>query len=100
MSSDPWVAINKAGPDSVTPSRKQNAMLPELEEAAPWLPVARDQILPNANAVSGMPASGFFDRALAEALDNVLFNGADPDAELKDAVERSQREVDKKVNAG
>jgi multiple sugar transport system substrate-binding protein len=99
MSVSPWVAINKAGPDSVTPSRKTNATLPELESAQPWVAFARDQILPNADAISGMPASAFFARSLNEALEAVLFNDADPAAALADAVERSQAEVDKKLNA-
>ena len=51
------------------------------------------------SAISGMPASGFLGRALNEALDNVLFNDADPAAELANAVERSQNEVDKKLKS-
>ena len=51
-SSSKWVALNKAVPDSVTPSRISNATDSEVEAAsADWLPFARDEILPNAWAV-------------------------------------------------
>ncbi len=97
MSSSPWVAVNKAGPDSVTPSRKLNAMLPELEEAAPWLPMARDEILPSAWANPSMPSVNFYLGQLNDAVNEVVWNGLDPETALDLAVEAAQLEVDQKL---
>jgi len=97
MSSDPWVALNKAVPDSVTPSRKSLASDPEVEKAAPWIKVARDEVMPTAWAVPSMPSVGFYERQLNDALGRVLWENADPAKEVALAVEAAQREVDKKL---
>lgn len=96
MSSSPWVALNKAVPDAVTPSRRSLANLPEVEEAAPWITLARDEVLPFAMAQPSMPAVDFYQQLLSEAYQNVLFNDADPATVLADVTERTQREVEKR----
>jgi multiple sugar transport system substrate-binding protein len=95
MSSDPWVALNKAVPDSVTPSRRTNAMLPEVEAAAPWIKMARDDILPYALPEPSIPKWSFYSGQLNDALNVVLWENANPEEALADAVERSQHEIDK-----
>lgn len=100
MSSSPWVAINKAGPDSVTPSREPNAQLPELEEAAPWLPMARDEILPFAWPNPSMPSVNFYLGQLNDMVTEVVWNDVDPEVALNNAVEASQLEVDQKLEQG
>ena len=97
MSSSPWVAINKAVVDSVTPSRRSLAELPEVEEAAPWIPLMRDEVLPFALAVPSMPAVNFMNRTLAEAREEVAFGNVDIETALADAERRIQREVDNKL---
>lgn len=96
MSSSPFVAINKAMPDSVMPSRPSLATLPEVDEKeGGWTILARDEILPNTRARPSHGAAGFFGRALNEAIDNVMFHDADPAEVLADAVARSRREIDR-----
>jgi multiple sugar transport system substrate-binding protein len=95
MSSSPWVALNKAVPDSVTPSRRSNAMQPEVEAAAPWIKIARDDILPFAWPEPAMPKWSFYSGQLADALNTVIWEDADPGQALDAAVEAAQREVDK-----
>jgi multiple sugar transport system substrate-binding protein len=98
MSSSPWVALNKAVPDSVTPSRISNATDPEVEAASGfWLTFARDEILPNAWAVPNMPGINFLAQQLTEAIDTIAFNGVDPQAELTALAARVQDEVDTKL---
>jgi maltose-binding protein MalE len=97
MGSSPWVAANKAGPDSVTPSRVSNALLPELEAVEPWLAMARDEILPYAWPEPSMPSWGFYRNGINAALEEVLWNDADPEMALDLAVEEAQLEVDQKL---
>jgi multiple sugar transport system substrate-binding protein len=97
MGSSPWVAINKAVPDSVTPSRRSNAMLPEVEEGQPWVVMARDEILPYAWPEPSMPSWGFYRGQLNDALAEVLWNDADPEEALDNAVAAAQLEVDQKL---
>ncbi len=99
MASSPWVAINKAVVDSVTPSRKSLAELPEVEESAPWIPLMRDEVLPFALPLPSMPAVNFMNRTLQESLDEVQFGNMDIEEALTDAERRIQREVDNKLNA-
>ena len=94
MSSDPWVAVNKAVPDSVTPSRKSNANNPDVEKAAPWIPLARE-IIADAWPIPSMPASGAYGRNLTDALNRVLWDNVDPQVALDDAVKATQLLVDK-----
>jgi len=100
MGSSPWVAINKAVPDSVTPSRKSNAMLPEVEEGQPWVVMARDEILPFAYPEPLMPSVGYYKTKLQEALDSVLWDDVDPQEALDFAVEDAQLEVEQKLEQG
>jgi maltose-binding protein MalE len=98
MSSSPFVALNKAVPDSVTPSRISLANDPEVEAAsASWLPFARDEILPNAWPVPNMPGINFLSKQINEAIETIAFDGADPQAELTALVARVQEEVDNKL---
>lgn len=99
MSSSPWVALNKTLIDSVTPSRRSLATLPEFEQQAPWIKLARDEILPFAAADPTMPAVNFYERQLEEAIDQVMFNGIAPEEALAAATERAQQEVDKKLRS-
>ena len=100
MGSSPWVAINKAVPDSVTPSRLSNAQLPEVEEGQPWVAMARDEILPYALPVPSMPSVGYYQTKLKEALNSVLWDGMDAQEALDYAVEDAQLEVDQKFEQG
>jgi len=96
MSSSPFVAINKALPDSVMPSRRSLANLPEVDEKeGGWTILARDEILPNTLQRPSFGGNGFFGGALNEAAENVMFHGADPAEVLADAVARSRREVER-----
>ena len=96
VSSSPFVAINKALPDSVMPSRASLANLPEVDEKeGGWTILARDEILPNALQRPSFGGNGFFWDALKDATENVLFNDADPAEVLADAVARSRREVER-----
>lgn len=96
MSSSPFVAINKALPDSVMPSRASLANLPEVDEKeGGWTILARDEILPNALQAPSFGGAGFFGGALNEGIDNVMFHDADPAEVLADAVARSRREVER-----
>ncbi len=98
MSSFQWVALNKAVPDSVTPSRISNATDAEVESAsADWLPFARNEILPNAWAVPSMPGAGFMGRQIAEAVDAMAYDGISPEAALAGVQERVQQEVNDKL---
>ena len=100
MSSSPWVALNKAVPDSVTPSRISNALDPEVEKASAfWLPFARDNILPNAWAVPNMPGIGFLSRQINEAIDEIAYNGMAAEAALEALAARVQEEVDTKLES-
>ncbi|MEM7127139.1 MAG: extracellular solute-binding protein [Chloroflexota bacterium] len=101
MSSSPFVALNKAVPDSVTPSRISLANDPEVEAAsARWLPFARDEILPKAWAVPNMPGIQFLAQQINEAVETIAFDGADPQEELTALVGRVQDEVDNKLAQG
>jgi multiple sugar transport system substrate-binding protein len=95
MSSSPYVAINKALPDSVMPSRPSLASLPEVAEQGAWTVLARDEILPNTLERPSFPGNGFLGAALNQAVDNVMFNDADPAEVIADAVARSRREVER-----
>ncbi len=95
MSSSPYVAINKALPDSVMPSRPSLANLPEVAEEGAWTVLARDEILPNTLERPSFPGNGFLGRALNESVENVMFNDADPAEVIADAVARSRREVER-----
>ena len=96
MSESPWVAVNKALVDSVMPSRKSLASLPEVEEReGGWTILARDEILPNTLERPSFPGNGFLGEALNDAVDEVMFNNADPATVLADAIERSRREVER-----
>ncbi|MCY4539495.1 MAG: extracellular solute-binding protein, partial [Chloroflexi bacterium] len=96
MSSSPYVAINKALPDSVMPSRRSLANLPEVDEKeGGWTILARDEILPNTLQRPSFGGNGFFGGALTDAAENVMFHGADPAEVLADAVARSRREVER-----
>ncbi len=95
MSSSPYVAVNKALPDSVMPSRPSLASLPEVAEEGAWTVLARDEILPNTLERPSFPGNGFLGAALEEAVDNVMFNDADPAEVIADAVARSRREVER-----
>ena len=98
MSSSKWVALNKAVPDSVTPSRISNATDSEVEAAsADWLLFARDEILPNAWAVPSMPGVGFMGRQIAEAVDAMAYDGVSPADALAGVQERVQQEVNDKL---
>ncbi len=100
MSSSKWVALNKAVPDSVTPSRISNAMDPEIEAAsASWMPFARDEILPFAWPVPSMPGVGYMGRQFAEAVDIMAYEGMSPADALAGIQERVQQEVDDKLAA-
>lgn len=94
MSRSKRVALHKAVPDSVTPSRISNATDPEIEAAAAdWLPFARDEILPNAWAVPSMPGVGYMGRQIAEAVDAMAYAGLRPAEALAGIQERVQQEV-------
>ena len=96
MTESPWVAVNKALVDSVMPSRRSLATLPEVEEReGGWTLLARDEILPNALQAPSFGGAGFFRGALNEGIENVMFNDADPATVLADAVDRSRREVER-----
>ena len=96
MSSSPFVAINKALPDSVMPSRRSLATLPEVDQKeGGWTILARDEILPNTLERPSFGGNGFLGSALDEAVDNVMFHGADPAEVLADAIARSRREVER-----
>ncbi len=96
MSASPFVAINKALPDSVMPSRLSLASLPEVDEKeGGWTVLARDEILPNTLERPSFPGNGFLGGALDEAVDNVMFHDADPAEVLADAIARSRREVER-----
>lgn len=98
MSSSPWVALNKAVPDSVTPSRISNATNAEVEAASGfWLTFARDEILPNAWAVPNMPGIGFLGQQINEAIETIAFDGTNPQTELTALAARVQDEVDNKL---
>ena len=100
MSSSPWVALNKAVPDSVTPSRISNATDPEVEAASAfWLPFARDNILPSAWAVPSMPGISYLAGQINEAIDEIAYNGVDPEAALAALADRVQEEVNTKLEA-
>ena len=93
MSSSPWVAINKAVVDSVTPSRRSLAELPEVEDAAPWIPLMRDEVLPFAMPEPAMAGARFMNRTIGEALETVRFEDADIEETLADAQARIEREL-------
>ena len=96
MSSSPFVAINKALPDSVMPSRRSLATLPEVDQKeGGWTILARDEILPNTLERPSFGGNGFLGGALNEAVDAVMFNDADPATVLADAIDRSRREVER-----
>ena len=96
MSSSPFVAINKALPDSVMPSRRSLANLPEVDEKeGGWTILARDEILPNTLQRPSFGGNGFLGGALSDAAENVMFHDADPAEVLADAVARSRREVER-----
>ena len=96
MSSSPFVAINKALPDSVMPSRQSLATLPEVDQKeGGWTVLARDEILPNTLERPSFGGNGFLGGALNEAVDAVMFNDADPATVLADAIDRSRREVER-----
>ena len=98
MSSSKWVALNKAVPDSVTPSRISNATDPEIEAAAAdWLPYARDEILPHAWAVPSMPGVGYIAGQFTEAVDAMGYEGLSPADALAGIQERVQQEVNDKL---
>ncbi len=98
MSSSKWVALNKAVPDSVTPSRISNATDPEIEAAAAdWLPYARDEILPHAWAVPSMPGVGYMAGQFTEAVDAMGYEGVSPADALAGIQERVQQEVNDKL---
>jgi multiple sugar transport system substrate-binding protein len=97
MGSDPWVALNKAVPDSVTPSRKSLANDPEVEKAAPWIKIARDEVLPYAYPQPSMPSVGKYNAELQGAIERVLWENADPETALQDALDATQRDVDAKL---
>lgn len=100
MSRSKWVALHKAVPDSVTPSRISNAMDPEIEAAAAdWLPFARDAILPNAWAVPSMPGVGYMGSQIAEAVDAMAYEGQSPAEALAGIQARVQQEVEDKLAA-
>ena len=96
MSSSPFVAINKALPDSVMPSRRSLATLPEVDQKeGGWTILARDEILPNTIARPSFGGAGFLGGALNGAIENVMFHDADPAEVLADAIARSRREVER-----
>ncbi len=98
MSSSKWVALHKAVPDSVTPSRISNATDPEIEAAAAdWLPFARDEILPFAWPVPSMPGVGYMSNQFAEAVDTMAYEGMSPADALAGIQERVQQEVNDKL---
>jgi maltose-binding protein MalE len=99
MSSDPWVALNKAVPDSVTPSRKSNANNADVEKAAPWIPMARE-IIADAWPVPSMPAVGGYETKLNDAINRVLWEDVNPKQALDDAVQATQIDVDKALKQG
>ena len=100
MSASKWVALNKAVPDSVTPSRISNATDPEVEAAGGfWMPFARDNILPKAWAVPSMPGIQFLAGQIYEAIDEIAYDGADPEAVLEALSGRVQEEVNNKLEA-
>lgn len=100
MSSSQWVALNKAVPDSVTPSRISNATDPEVEAAAAdWMPFARDEILPYAWPVPSMPGVGFMARQITEAVDAMGYEGMSAEDALAGIQERVQEEVSDKLAA-
>jgi maltose-binding protein MalE len=97
MASDPWVAINKCVPDSVTPSRKSNAMLPEVLEGLPWVQMAIDEILPNAMPLPSMPSISTYLTNLGAALDSVVWDNVDPGQAVDEAVAKTQTDIDQKL---
>ena len=99
MSASPWVAVNKALVDSVMPSRKSLANLPEVEEReGGWTILARDEILPRSLQAPSFAQAGFFGRALSDAIEEVMFNDADPAEVLANAIADSRREVERATN--
>lgn len=90
MSSSKWVALNKAVPDSATPSRVSNATDSEVEAAcADWLPFARDEILPNAWVVPSMPGIGYMASQISEAVNSMVYEGISPEEALVGVQERA-----------
>jgi multiple sugar transport system substrate-binding protein len=97
MASDPWVAINKCVPDAVTPSRKSNAMLPEVLEGLPWAKMAIDEILPAAMPLPSMPSINTYLTNLEAALNSVVWDNADPGQAVDDAVAKTQADINQKL---
>ncbi|MEQ8675259.1 MAG: extracellular solute-binding protein [Aggregatilineales bacterium] len=94
MTSSKFVALNKSLVDSVMPSRPSLANDPDVEAAAGWLPLARDEILPRSRYYGQFPAYGFLLRTISDdALDRMFFDGADPAEVLQDVQESAEREL-------
>jgi multiple sugar transport system substrate-binding protein len=94
MSLDRYVMLNKVLPDSVPPSRRSLAMDKEGEAQAPWLKMARDEILPRAAPLPMVPNLQFVQGQMGAALAAVRLVQKSPKQALDDAQQAAQADLE------
>jgi multiple sugar transport system substrate-binding protein len=97
MSKDPYVTEHKVLVDSVPPSRRSLATEKRFEAQAPWLKMARDDILPKATAHPMIPNLVFAEGQLGGALAAVRLGQKAPRQALEDAQQAAQTDLDAKA---
>lgn len=96
MSKDPYVAEHKVLVDSVPPSRRSLASERRFEAQAPWLKMARDDILPKAIAPM-VPDLGVLGGPLGRAVAAVRAAEKAPRQALEDAQQEAQADLEEKL---
>jgi multiple sugar transport system substrate-binding protein len=97
MSRDPYVTEHKVLVDSVPPSRRSLATDKRFEAMAPWLKMARDDILPKATPHAVIPNLVFMEGQLGGALAAVRQGQKTPRQALEDAQQAAQTDLDAKA---
>jgi ABC-type glycerol-3-phosphate transport system substrate-binding protein len=97
MSKDPYVTEHKVLVDSVPPSRRSLATDRRFEAQAPWLKMARDDILPKAVTHPMIPNLEFLQSQLSGALAAVRRAEKAPRQALEDAQQAVQVDLEQKL---
>ncbi len=97
MSKDPYVTEHKVLVDSVPPSRRSLANEKRFEALAPWLKLARDDILPRTAMHPMIPNLVFMEGQLGGALGAVRQGQKTPRQALEDAQQAVQVDLEAKT---